>query len=250
MLPVNSNSNNRTIHKSSDNENTTGENFEEKKDSSFNSPNRNLKKKTNHKSRESTKIINYEIKNTKEVFIIFIAQFFIKQNKLFEDFGETKILLNNLINESSQLSYMFEDFQKNQLKNTAIKKLEFEEDFCFGKDNTNLEEFFGSNNEDLDSNVLLFVDPKNNIWELIKRKDLNIELFNRNECMKIESLKNYFLQEQDVPELCRFDNNIVFEENKDISITLNNSDLEISKNTEFNSVSKVIKETINLISEV
>lgn len=67
MQHINSNSNNRTIHKSSDNENTTGENFEDKRENSFHVPSRNLKKKLKENFKEPLKLINYEIKSTKEV---------------------------------------------------------------------------------------------------------------------------------------------------------------------------------------
>lgn len=160
--------------------------------------------------------------------------------------GETKQLLENFITENQQLNMLYEEFQKTKIENDnkVIRRLDFKED-DLSKESLNIDEFF--NSQELDANVLLFVDNKNNIWELLKRKDLCIDLLNNLNYTKINSLKNYI----NYPDtsFSRLENNLIIEEKRD-NTSINNSDLEISINTEFNSVSKVIKETINLTSEI
>ncbi len=103
---------------------------------------------------------------------------------------------------------------------------------------------FGS----LEKDFILFVDNNENIWELINRKDLTLSILKNCEIDKIKSFNCYltdFLTDA-VSEV----KDIEFEEHEGLCASINDSDLDISRFTDFNSVTKVIKETVNLMTEV
>ncbi len=97
--------------------------------------------------------------------------------------------------------------------------------------------------------ILFFVNDDKNIFEFIRRKDLNIEILSN--LKNLDSISSYNNLLTDFLEMKEeFKNNILSEEHLDSFASLNDSDIDISKNTEFNTVSNVIKETVNLISEI
>ena len=94
----------------------------------------------------------------------------------------------------------------------------------------------------LNKNILLLVDSKNTIWEIIKRTDLNIfKLSSEDYIISCCSI----LDKENISENKLLDDklmNIEIKENEDKSFI--NSDLDISKVTDLN-ISQLIRDTNN-----
>lgn len=132
------------------------------------------------------------------------------------------------------------------LNNSCVSEVSVEQ----FKKKISLKEYFEQNKEfkrfkevlntaSSNKNIVLLIDSQNNIWELVKRKDLNI-----NALMNPDSISTIVGQStfNDDDRLL----NIEIKENYEDSF---NSDLDMSRNTEFN-FSSIIKETNNDISDI
>jgi hypothetical protein len=196
-----------------------------------------------------------------------LKEFFIRQNKIFEEMtglkDDLQFILENKkktkmmekiqqsirdrdrdqsLNESSILD---QSFTSNISTQTVKKKLNLKEKF----ENKNLikfQEFLSSYKHN--KQLLLLVDNKNCVWELVKRNDLNIySLARENEnLISITSAlyQTNLLNIEDSPKSKLL--NIEIKDNYD-NRSLNNSELDISKVSEFN-ISHYIRETCNDIS--
>lgn len=112
------------------------------------------------------------------------------------------------------------------------KKYNLKEKFNFDANMKKFQDFLISYNPS--KNILLFVDSKNNFWELIKRNDLNMTVLNNNSENIISATSGMFTNkflidhaDDDSPKSKLFNIEI-----KDYS--LNNSELDISKVTDYN----------------
>lgn len=159
---------------------------------------------------------------------------FIKENKTKSKLKETleqsyRSMNNSIIDDTSSVnnSLISNVSSNNMRKNCKYNLKEKFSDMNMAK----LKDFLNSYNPS--KNILLFVDSKNNIWELIKRNDLNLNILNYH-CENIISatsglFTNKFLNEDgEDSQISKF-LNIEIKEN-----SLNNSELDISKMTDFN----------------
>ncbi len=116
--------------------------------------------------------------------------------------------------------------------NNVKKKINLKDKFNF--DSNKLQDFL--NLYSFNKNVLLFVDSKNNIWEIIKRKDLCINSIGN--CENISSVISGFVSnyqgdgDSECSGINKFGNLEIKDNFEDKS--LNGSELDISKVTDFN----------------
>lgn len=99
-----------------------------------------------------------------------------------------------------------------------------------------------------DKDLILLIDKDYNIWELIKREDLKDNIKSNEDLKKIESF-GYFLNAMGYIKKTEVIINDI-ENNESIESLIDNSGLDISKDTEWNNVSHLIKETNNDISGI
>jgi hypothetical protein len=116
------------------------------------------------------------------------------------------------------------------------KESYIKEKFNFDTNFSKFQDFLNSYSSN--KNILLFIDSKNNFWELVKRNDLNINIINSN-CENIISISNalksnvFICDDQlDSPKSKLL--NIEIKDNCDDKSSLNGSELDISKVTDFN----------------
>jgi hypothetical protein len=128
----------------------------------------------------------------------------------------------------------------NRSANTMNKKYNLKEKFTMDYNMTKFQEFLNFYNSS--KNILVFVDSKNNFWEIVKRNDLNMNIFLNNNCENIVSIASGQINT----------NNNEFNSNRFINIdgedspkskfynleikdrSLNNSEMDISRMTDFN----------------
>ncbi len=170
-----------------------------------------------------------------------------KQNKLLEELNFLKNELisflknNTAIHKSELLKNKNYDSHNSSLLSQEINKINLKENLEDNKESLkNFEKLL--NDYDPDSkDILLFIDNKNNIWELIKRNDLKIETLNSS-----HELVSYNKLIMDL----RNDKRLMEENILDIhNSSFNNSDLDISKGSDCN-LSNIVKETINNMSDI
>lgn len=119
---------------------------------------------------------------------------------------------------------------------TVKKKFNLKDKFVFDSNMSKFHDFLNCFNPS--KNILLFVDSKNNFWELVKRNDLTLNIV-MNNCENIMSVTsglktNKFVcgDAEDSPKSKLL--NIEIKDNFDDRSSLNNSELDISKVTDFN----------------
>jgi hypothetical protein len=110
--------------------------------------------------------------------------------------------------------------------------------------NNPLHNFF-SNYDAENNNLFLFMDGNNNIWELIRRVDLDyVNLSKKEEIISFNKLIsdfNLFNKEKNILQVI---------DDEDLACSLDYSELEMSKATDMNNLSHMIKETMNDISDL
>jgi hypothetical protein len=141
---------------------------------------------------------------------------------------------------------MNNSYISNISSNTVKKKYNLKEKFNLDSNMTKFQEFLNSYNAT--KNILLFVDSKNNFWEILKRNDLSMNIFMNNYdnitsiTSKINAnynLNNKFLNiDMDDHSDMKFDNLEIKEDNR----SLNNSELDISRVTDCNNFSHFIRD--------
>ena len=194
-----------------------------------------------------------------------VKEFFLRQNKILEEMSglkddlqfilenkkKTKLLekIQQGVKDSSicldESSFLNQSFTSNVSTQTVKKKFNIKDKFD-NKNFVKFQEFLNSYKHN--RQVLLLVDNKNRVWELVKRNDLNIySLARENEnLVSITSAlqRNDLLNIEDSPKSKLL--NIEIKDNYD-NRSLNNSELDISKVSEFN-ISHYIRETCNDMS--
>ena len=93
-------------------------------------------------------------------------------------------------------------------------------------------------NYDKNSNVILFADSNNSVWEIIKRKDLTIYSLLKPELINSISKRN--LEEENIY--------LQIETKKIDNESLNNSQVEIMNNSDFN-ICDLMEDTQNELTE-
>jgi len=155
-------------------------------------------------------------------------------------------LNSSALNDSSVLD---NSVISNVSTNTIKKKYNIKEKFAFDQNlMCKFNEFLMNYN--VAKNLLLLVDNRNTIWELVRRNDLNIGSLNSN-CENLISVtagisSNKYFLDDDSPKSRLL--NIEIKDNYD-NRSMNNSELDISKVTDFN-ISHYIRETNNDVSEI
>ncbi len=167
---------------------------------------------------------------------------------------------NNIINESDLNNSVISTQSKGKIRSRYNLKEKMD-----GKNLTKFQEFLNTYNQK--KNVLLLVDSKNTVWELLKRPDLSIANLSTMEnisslstALNVNSKNNYgnncndnnfnsdgkslknniYLNNSNLVDEKLL--NIEIKENEDKSFA--NSELDISKNTDFN-ISALIRDTQN-----
>lgn len=155
---------------------------------------------------------------------------FILENKSKAKLKERLESSFNTLNES--------DLNNSFISNNNISKIKSKYNLKDKMDNKNLtkfQEFLNTYNQN--KNVLLLIDSKNTVWELVRRIDLSVN--NLHSIENITSCGTGFKDENNLDEKLL---NIEIKENEDKSFI--NSELDISKNTDFN-ISALIRDTQN-----
>lgn len=129
--------------------------------------------------------------------------------------------------------------------NGDLKKINLKENFLQQKEDNfhRLEKILSEYNPD-EKEIILFVDNSSNIWELIKRKDLSI-----NSLSTTQATQDIISLNKIISEMNLLSND---QENRGVdleNLSVNNSELDLSRNTEM-SVYNPIKETINNMSDI
>jgi len=115
------------------------------------------------------------------------------------------------------------------------KKYNLKENLNFENNMSKFQEFL--NSYIINKNILIFIDSRNNLWELVKRTDLNMNILNNN-CENLVSIISRTKIHESV-ELNRESPkskliNIEIKDHYDNISSLNGSELDISKVTDFN----------------
>jgi len=115
------------------------------------------------------------------------------------------------------------------------KKYNLKENLNFENNMSKFQEFL--NSYIINKNILIFIDSRNNLWELVKRTDLNMNILNNN-CENLVSIISRakihgsvdLNRESPKSKLI----NIEIKDHYDDISSLNGSELDISKVTDFN----------------
>lgn len=168
-----------------------------------------------------------------------------KQNKLFEELTFIKNELVQFLDKNSRNSQIEvsnlnnESYSSEGFDQKNLSKVNLKENYNIIKEDNyeHLDAILKSYNPD-NKDILLFLDSDNNIWELIRRKDLNV-----NSLISTDELTSFNKIISDL-ELWKMNDNLLDVDNTSI----NNSDLDLSKITD--NASNIVKDTINDISDL
>lgn len=162
--------------------------------------------------------------------------------------NKSKAKLKERLETSFSNIYTESDLNNSIISTQSIGKVKSKYNLKEKMDNANLtkfQEFLNTYNHN--KNILLLVDSKNTIWELVKRSDLNIN--NISTMDNITSLVSISYNKDENSENANKNNlpddkllNIEIKDYEDKSFI--NSDMDISKVTDFN-ISALIRDTQN-----
>jgi hypothetical protein len=171
-------------------------------------------------------------------------KFLIKQNKIFEELDvqrkelEKLLKLQSISPESQDQNNISTDSSNDKIRNYINIKDYYLEDSENVKKFTKILDLYKIN-----SNLILLVDSNNMVWEILKRDDLTISSLMTPE--NIISYKDQLLQVNHNLLLDFICEQELEEENK----SLNNSEIDLSKVSDFN-MSNLIRETNNDLSDL